>query len=132
METRLHEKPQEDELLEQAVLHRHLGDPIYRIRRFGLMLTDMEIAFSFGVSWIVWTLVYFFRLGHVQIMGSKLLTLDPWGFLLSLAVMLWGISFVHMARPEASLGTWLVGGGRPKHFAPSMPDKRWKPNSELR
>lgn len=127
MDTRTQPKQIEDEPLEQAVLHRHLGDPIYRIRRFGLMLTDMEIAFSFGVAWAAWTLVYFFGLGQVGIFRSKVLTLDPWAFIATLAAMLWGISVLHMVRPEATLQTWLTGGGNAKHFAPSMPDKRWTP-----
>ncbi len=116
----------DDEPLEYAVIHRHLADPIYRIRKWGLMLTDTDLFICFVVSFSIWGLIVAVGIGQWSPVGSPLWTLDPLGFLFTLAGMLWGISVLHVARPEAGLGTLLRGGGMPQAFAPTKPDHKWR------
>ncbi len=118
----------DDEPLEYAVLHRHLADPVYRIRRFGLMLTDDELFISLGIALGFWMFIAVLGWGQWAPFGGELFTLDPVGVLGVLALMLWGISFLHFARPESNFGTFLRAGGVPHSFAPSISDHRWKPS----
>ncbi len=118
---------QDAEGLDYKVLHRHLSQPVYRIRRYYLLLTDTEILVSFFTAFYIYWIVSYAGWGQVAPLGGPF-TLDPWLMPFIGLGMAYGISFHHMAKPEARWDTFLRSGGIPRNFSPSMRDTRWKPS----
>ncbi len=60
----------EDDDVEYAEVHRNLADPVYRLRRFGLRLTETDMLICAALWYGVWTIVSRLGLGHVSIVGK--------------------------------------------------------------
>jgi hypothetical protein len=118
----------EDVPIELANVHRHLGDPVYRIRWHGLRLTDGDLFIIFVAGWGSWTA--FVMLGVEQVWYfSPALTLDPIGWLLSILITAVTLSYLHKFRPEGNTEEIIKALGNVKLYAPanSSCDKVWRP-----
>lgn len=108
--------------LEFSTIYGNLGDPIYRIRRYGLRLTTDDLFILVIAGFVAWTVILAGGWGKVWF-WSPLLTLDP---TLYLAVLFGGavvLSVMHRVRPEGNITEIVRAGGLPKLYAPGHPDR---------
>lgn len=121
----------EDDDVDYAEVHRNLADPVYRIRRFGLRLTETDMMVCAAMWYAVWTVIGRMGVGNVSVLG-KLFTLDPFAPLAALLIGAYGFSIMHLVRPELSLDKLLkrTGGGLASCYAARLPDRdpKWRAN----
>lgn len=115
----MHRDQIEDEELAVFTVHRHLSEPIYRFRSFGLMLTDDDLFIVCILACAVWGAITYGGFGQV---GVGPFTLDPFAYLLVGIVASYAVSLFHRLRPEATLSSIFRSGRLANHFAPYLSD----------
>jgi hypothetical protein len=117
----------EEEILYTNV-HRHLADPVFRIKAYGLRLKDSDLFICLISAFVVWALISSLGLGQVALF--TIFTLDPFAMFFTLVVMAYGISFLRGIRPEATPEETLRSGGEPTRYSPVLrrKDRTWSPS----
>jgi hypothetical protein len=119
-----------DAPLEYVDVHRHLSDPIYRIRFWGIRLMDADLFLLLLAAWGSWSLFVAIGIDKYWVL-SPALTLDPIGWLSILVASAIFISILHKYRPEGSIEEIIKSMGNPSLFSLAIEgkDKRYRPGS---
>lgn len=113
--------------LEVTFIPRALVAPVYRWRAAGMMLTDEDLFLVLSVSLLEWFAITSFGLGEK---GYGVITLDPYGVMLTAVILIYAITLFHWLKPDDSLLWFLRNGSEAKVLAAWCPqgDALWSPS----
>lgn len=109
-------------------VRRTFDEPIYRVRAFGMKLTDFELWLTAAHA-VLW--MYFSqKLGFDHWAIIFRLRFNPVGWLLIGFGTAYAITLLHILRPEGDIFRVFLGLGSPGFYSPRMEggDRSWRPS----
>lgn len=109
-------------------VRRSFDEPAYRVRGWGLRLTDWELWFCAFLAILAQNVSKKFGFDDWRILFN--LRFNPVGWMGLGVITAYIISFLHKERPDGDIFRIIQGIGAPKYYAPRMEggDRQWRPS----